>query len=99
LAASVDQPFLSAVSIKRLLSSGVKGGNYGMGWIILQRPWAQGDALTHAGSNTTWFANAWVAPEIDVAFLVAVNAYGEGVPAAADGFIGQSVMAMGRNRK
>lgn len=94
-----DHAFLTADSRARLLAPGVDGGNYGMGWIMVQRPWARGEALTHAGSNTTWFANAWVAPEIDLAFLVAVNAYGEGVPAAADDFIGASVMAMNRKRK
>ncbi|MEM8711640.1 MAG: serine hydrolase domain-containing protein, partial [Planctomycetota bacterium] len=51
LAESDDGAFLSADSRTRLLTSGVKGGNYGMGWIVVQRPWAQGDALTHAGSN------------------------------------------------
>ena len=50
--------------------------------------------MTHAGSNTTWFATAWVAPEVDLAFLVAVNACGTEVEVAANQFIGQSVMAM-----
>ncbi len=86
-------PFLTAKSLGVLV--GARGESaHGMGWIRADRTWAGGTALTHSGSNTTWFATAWVAPEVDLAFLVAVNAVGEAVPAAADGFIGQSVMAM-----
>lgn len=47
---------------------------YAMGWIIADgQPWAGGPALTHAGSNTMWYAVAWLAPEKDLAFLVACN--------------------------
>ncbi len=48
---------------------------YAMGWAIADnQPWAGGPALTHAGSNTMWFAVAWLAPEKDFAVLVACNA-------------------------
>src|SRR5690606_36603209 len=47
-----------------------KGQPYAMGWLITERPWARGEqdgdrgrVLTHAGSNTMWFAVAWLAPE------------------------------------
>ena len=47
---------------------------YAMGWIIADgQPWAGGPALTHAGSNTLWFAVAWLAPRKDFAVLVACN--------------------------
>ncbi|MBI2824017.1 MAG: beta-lactamase family protein [Planctomycetia bacterium] len=47
---------------------------YAMGWIIADgQPWAGGPALTHAGSNTMWFAVAWLAPAKDFAVLVACN--------------------------
>ncbi len=47
---------------------------YAMGWIIADnQPWAGGPALTHAGSNTMWFAVAWLAPRKDFAILVACN--------------------------
>jgi CubicO group peptidase (beta-lactamase class C family) len=47
---------------------------YAMGWIVLDnQPWAGGPALTHAGSNTMWYAVAWLAPEKDFAVLVACN--------------------------
>ncbi len=47
---------------------------YAMGWIVAgNQPWAGGSALTHAGSNTMWFAVAWLAPAKDFAVLVACN--------------------------
>src|SRR6185312_6540862 len=47
---------------------------YAMGWIIADnQPWAGGRALTHAGSNTMWFAVVWLAPAKDFAVLVACN--------------------------
>lgn len=47
---------------------------FAMGWILARgQPWAGGPALTHAGSNTMWFAVAWLAPEKDFAVLVACN--------------------------
>lgn len=47
---------------------------YAMGWIIADgQPWAGGPALTHAGSNTLWYAVAWLAPKKDFAVVVACN--------------------------
>ncbi len=47
---------------------------YAMGWMIAgNQPWAGGPALTHAGSNTMWFAVVWLAPAKDFAVLVACN--------------------------
>ncbi len=47
---------------------------HAMGWIIADgQPWAGGPALTHAGSNTMWYAVAWLAPSKDFAVLVACN--------------------------
>ena len=47
---------------------------YAMGWKIADnQPWAGGPALTHAGSNTMWYAVAWLAPKKDFAVLVACN--------------------------
>lgn len=49
------------------------GGNYGSGWIAVDRPWAGGRALTHTGSNTMNYAVAWLAPAKDFAVLVMTN--------------------------
>jgi CubicO group peptidase (beta-lactamase class C family) len=46
---------------------------YAMGWGIASRPWAKGRVLTHAGSNTMWYAVVWLAPERDIAILAATN--------------------------
>jgi len=49
------------------------GGDYASGWMVVDRPWAGGRALTHAGSNTMNFALVWMAPAKDFAVLVATN--------------------------
>jgi CubicO group peptidase (beta-lactamase class C family) len=47
---------------------------YAMGWFIADsQPWAGGPALTHAGSNSLWFAVVWLAPAKDLAVLVVCN--------------------------
>lgn len=58
--------------------------NYAMGWGVVERGWARGLALTHAGSNTMNYFVVWVAPKIDFALAVATNAAGEGIPEALD---------------
>jgi hypothetical protein len=30
--------------------------------MVVNRPWAGGDALNHAGSNTSWYSVIWMAP-------------------------------------
>lgn len=49
------------------------GNSYALGWNVLNRPWAGGDALTHTGSNTQWYTNIWIAPEVDWACIVCTN--------------------------
>lgn len=60
------------------------GGDYAMGWIVAPRKWAGGLALTHAGSNTMWFAVMWLAPEKDAAFVAATNIAGPAAQRACD---------------
>ena len=59
---------------------------YALGWMILRRPWAKGNrrndygrSLHHAGTNNSWFALVWIAPERDFAVLSATNIGGEGI--------------------
>jgi CubicO group peptidase (beta-lactamase class C family) len=68
------------------------GGDYAAGWIVVERPWAGGVALTHSGSNTMWVAIIWVAPVRNFAVLVAANAGGKAAAAACDQAIGALVM-------
>ncbi|MGQ9588913.1 MAG: serine hydrolase domain-containing protein [Planctomycetota bacterium] len=49
------------------------GGEYALGWVVAERDWAGGRALNHTGSNTFYYANAWVAPERGFAVLVCAN--------------------------
>jgi CubicO group peptidase (beta-lactamase class C family) len=53
---------------------------YESGWILSTEPWARGPrpgdrgcVITSEGDNGFWRADAWVAPEIDLAVLVIVN--------------------------
>jgi CubicO group peptidase (beta-lactamase class C family) len=49
------------------------GGDYAFGWLVVDRSWAGGRALNHAGSNTQNFAIVWMAPIKDFAVLVSTN--------------------------
>ncbi len=53
------------------------GGKYAKGWIVVSRGWAGGQALSHSGSNTMWYATAWLAPEKNTAFFAVTNAGGD----------------------
>jgi CubicO group peptidase (beta-lactamase class C family) len=46
---------------------------YALGWKVEKHDWAGGNALTHAGSNTYFFAVIWIAPARDFACVVATN--------------------------
>lgn len=57
---------------------------HALGWVVVSRDWAGGKALTHAGSNTTFFAVIWMAPARDFAVMVASNAGGPGAERGCD---------------
>ncbi len=63
-------------------------GDYASGWSVTERPWAGGKTLTHAGSNTMWFAVMWVAPEKRAAFVAATNTASDTAHAACDEAVG-----------
>jgi CubicO group peptidase (beta-lactamase class C family) len=56
------------------------GGDYALGWLVVDREWGGGAVLTHNGSNNMNFAVVWMAPKKDFAVLVVSN---QGGPAAA----------------
>jgi CubicO group peptidase (beta-lactamase class C family) len=56
---------------------------YAFGWGIAERPWAQGEVLTHSGSNLKWFCVTWIAPKRNFAVLIVCND-GDGAKAADD---------------
>jgi len=67
-----ESKLLSAASFKKLHQP-VAGGDYALGWIVLQRKWAHGAALMHNGSNTMFYAVIWAAPQRNCAIVVASN--------------------------
>ncbi|MCI0585659.1 MAG: beta-lactamase family protein [Planctomycetes bacterium] len=54
-----------------------EGETYACGWVVREQGWAGGRTLWHNGSNTMWYAEVWIAPEKDVAFLTATNLGGD----------------------
>jgi CubicO group peptidase (beta-lactamase class C family) len=60
------------------------GGDYALGWIMVQRGWGDGTVLNHGGDNTMNFANVWVAPKKDFAILVCLNQSGDTAFQASD---------------
>jgi len=59
-------------------------GDYAFGWIVVERAWAGGRALTHGGSNTMNYANVWMAPLKDFALLAMTNQGGDAAAKATD---------------
>jgi len=68
-----------------------RGQEYARGWIVVDRSWAGGKALTHAGSNTMWYTLIWIAPGRNAAFVVATNYGGQGAFEACDKTVGQLI--------
>jgi CubicO group peptidase (beta-lactamase class C family) len=64
---------------------------YGYGWLVTERDWAGGKALTHAGSNTMWFAVVWIAPKRNAAYLAATNFGQDTAFTACDAAIGKLI--------
>ena len=60
------------------------GSAYECGWVILNRDWAKGTALTHSGSNNMNYAILWLAPKIDYGFAVVINQGGDAAANAAE---------------
>lgn len=60
------------------------GGDYALGWVLAERPWAGGTVLTHAGSNTMWYCVVWAAPERNFAVLSVTNIGGAEAARACD---------------
>jgi CubicO group peptidase (beta-lactamase class C family) len=87
---------IGAETIRRLqtppqdLQAPSETGEYACGWAVVQRSWG-GRVLTHAGSNTMWFAVVWLAPQKDFAVLVTTNAGGPTAERAADEASGELV--------
>jgi CubicO group peptidase (beta-lactamase class C family) len=82
-AAGAARPFLSAATLERLHTP-KEGESYAFGWGVTKRPWANGPVLTHAGSNTMWYAVTWLAPGSGFGVLATTNVGGEAAAKACD---------------
>lgn len=51
--------------------------SHAMGWMVLDRDWADGEALTGLAGHSIWHAQVWMAPRKQFAVLVATNAGSE----------------------
>lgn len=74
---------LSEDSIK-LLHTPVPGGEFACGWMVVERGWAGGKALTHSGSNTMWYVVMWLAPARNFAVIAATNIGGDSAARGCD---------------
>ncbi len=82
------KPIVSAESLRRLhtpfggpIDRG--GARYAMGWGVIERPASRGVRLTHAGSNTMWYAVISLRLAENRAILIGINQGGEGAARAA----------------
>jgi CubicO group peptidase (beta-lactamase class C family) len=69
------------------------GGDYAAGWAITSRDWAGGLAITHTGSNTLWYATAWLAPAKNLAFVVVSNCASPAAATQVDAAFGPLIQA------
>ncbi len=97
-----DPQFLSAETFTRMHTPPT-GHSYAHGWQVTERDWAGGRVLTHSGSNRSWKAVVWMAPERNFAVLAAANCGGDnaaaGCDAAAGALIGHHRHLIGRPAK
>ena len=76
------QGYLDESTLEELHRPG--DGDYVAGWNKLHRDWGHGAVLNHAGSNTMFYATAWLAPSRDMGILMATNSAHEAAPAGLD---------------
>lgn len=81
---TIEHPPLDQTSLTFLHTPVPPAKNYGIGWMILQRPWAGGIALTHSGTNTMNYTVMWLAPKKKFAAVAACNIDSQIGPAACD---------------
>jgi CubicO group peptidase (beta-lactamase class C family) len=78
------EPGLLQPESYRALHTPPPGGDYALGWSVVERGWGGGMVLNHGGDNTLNRANVWVAPKKNMAFLVCVNQSGDTAFRATD---------------
>jgi len=86
-ATGTGSPFLRPETLARLQTPR-DGEEYVCGWVVTRRSWAKGPVLTHAGSNTMWYAVTWLAPESGFGVVAVTNVAGDAGPKACDDVAG-----------
>lgn len=66
-------------------------GDYALGWIVTERGWAQGKALTHVGSNTMYTTVIWIAPERKFAIVASTNIGSDVAFQPCDAFVAKMI--------
>jgi len=84
-------PTLVSAETFKKMSMPMPGQDYAGGWIVTDRDWAGGLAMTHSGSNTTWYCTVWIAPKNNFAVMLATNFGGDKVDSAVDEGIGSLI--------
>lgn len=74
---------LTAETLARLHTP-AHGAEHAGGWIVCERDWAGGVALTHSGSNTFNYCTVWAAPSQGRALMAVCNACPPGARDAVD---------------
>jgi CubicO group peptidase (beta-lactamase class C family) len=70
--------------IYQAIQTAPAGSELGYGWGVVNRPWAGGKALSHAGSNTMNYCVCWLAPAKKFGILVCSNQGGAQMQQAGD---------------
>ncbi len=78
------EPALLKPESYRKLHTPAFGGEYALGWLVVEREWGGGKVLNHGGDNTMNCANVWVAPLRDFAVLACINQSGDTAFEASD---------------
>lgn len=81
-----ESGLLSVASFQKLHTLYPASGSvytYG-GWMRVERAWAGGPALTHAGSNTYNYSNVWIAPRKKAVLMSVTNVGGDDAFQALD---------------
>ena len=66
-----ESTWLSERSWRRL--HGIVAQSYALGWVVTDRDWSDGLALSHAGPGESFYAVIWLAPNLNKAWLVSTN--------------------------
>jgi len=77
--ASGDESFLTTETWG-IMHTPWPGSDYALGWGVVDRDWAGGTALNHNGSNTMFYAVAWLALPKQQAYLAVTNIGDAGAP-------------------